>query len=1645
VLLSREKSKKASSGAGDLAASADDGDAAEAARSVAASVADAKPSGRPATAPSGRGKARPPKDTVSSGEHMAGVAVGDVAQARHHQKWVPVRIEARNADGSFDVTPLSGKSSKLHRGVPANHLRPMSADESGSDTSPDMRPSTARAAASPSGNVVQEVDSTTDEVAGHYKVGQEVQVNAHGSGQWLHGVILKDHGHHQYEVRVTKPDGRTEEARVKRRLLRPAASGEKAPSLGQQLNKDSSANWSFSGALSRGGSTVGGTRMSRGLSLGASFDGELESAGLLVGTKVRANLHGKGRWYPGVITAECENGTFCVCYDDGQVEEDVEAGFIKPLAHDLATVQEEPAGGESAKAPAACAVTSGGADPTAPLQEGDKVDGNFRGRGAWLPASIDRVRNDGTLDLDYDSGEHETRVNASNVRRPLPAQPPVLSDGETSAPLQEGDIVDAKHRDKNVWVPARVDRVRADGSFDLDYYTGEHEVRVPADRVRRPLPSFPAVGEAKNGAADTSTEEQTPVAPLQEGDKVEGNFRGQGTWLAATVDRIRPDSSFDLDYANGEHERRMPAESVRRPVAAAAPTTTTVEPQPPAALQEGDRVEGNYHSKGRWYPARIDRIRADGTMDLDYDDGEHERRMAPENVRRPLLATTSGAPHEVTGKAAHLAHSAAHATAQPGLQTHSTAPLMNAVSMATAGLHVGQKVMCDYRGKNRWYPATITAINQDATYNVDYDDGEKETSVRAARVTPMEITSASRDLVTFQLGDKVDVLYAHSNRKFPARITKAHGDGSFDVRYDDGEKEQHVPAVKISYRAAAAQKQAKRTGTEQLESDKQGPKGLAPLSNEPEPAETSTTTQPVPHTTHLNEGDKVEANYRGKGRWYPGGISRVHVDGTFDVDYDDGEKETHLPAEAIRLVAHVTTQSAEHAALEEGSRVEGNYRGRSRWYPATIDRIRTDGTFDLNYDDGEREARVTLDLVRAASTTVTKVSSADAAIVSEAPLQEGDKVEGNYLGQGSWLAATVDRIRHDGSLDLYYDNGQREARMHPNCVRRPQPATSAPTDEDVSTHDSDAAQENAGTESALGPLQEGDRAEGNYRSAGTWLPAVVDRVRADGSYDLDYDDGSREVHVAPELVRRPHPAAASSSEITSAAPEQEEPAPEWPLQEGDKVEGDYRGRGTWLPATVDRVRADGSVDLDYDNGEREARMAPEHVRRPRSQQPAKHSKAHPAPDVAATKSIPASAVPTADAAAHAPAAAANPGNADPASVAASFQVGARVEANYRNRGKWYPGHVKRIRDDGSVDIKYDDGGFEARVDASQVRVASHDDPAEESQSVPSTPAGATGVRPALSIQSDRSSNDSSAAPTPTRPDKPGTSFASPLKGSRTIKARFDSDAQPTADVPLATAAAIASTAHAAPTISSVSGSAVHVERVVRDAKANYRNKGIWLPIRVITEREHGLFDVVYDDGDVETGLIPDRIFPPPKVTSIAEPPHFAAGLKVEVNYHGKGVWLPAIIANAHSDGTFDVDYADGESEERLPEKWVRASASDAVAASPPAVSRQPPPQQAQHTNPANGSAAATPKKQVRYDTAVKGVSPPNHHAISNDNYGDTDAELAAMLDLQFFDETSVEDKPHAVRRASSGSADWDDAADFQLSDDEAADGKYAHK
>merc|ERR1711988_1919085 len=212
-------------------------------------------------------------------------------------------------------------------------------------------------------------------------------------------------------------------------------------------------------------------------------------------------------------------------------------------------------------------------------------------------------------------------------------------------------------------------------------------------------------------------------------------------------------------------------------------------------------------------------------------------------------------------------------------------------------------------------------------------------------------------------GMKVEARYRGRSRYFPGRIRRENRDGTFDIDYDDGEKEMGVIEDYIRALEDARPTSPSRGGGSRLE-----------------------------------EGMEVEANYKGKGRYYKGKIARDNRDGTFDITYDDGDKEYAKREADIRSLEDARPTSPSRGGgsrLEEGMKVEARYRGRSRYFPGKIRRENRDGTFDIDYDDGEKEMGVAEDYIRALEDTRPTSPSRGGG----SRLEEGMKVEANYRGR----------------------------------------------------------------------------------------------------------------------------------------------------------------------------------------------------------------------------------------------------------------------------------------------------------------------------------------------------------------------------------------------------------------------------------------------------------------------------------------------------------------------------------------------------------------------------------------------------------------------------------------------------------------------
>ena len=166
------------------------------------------------------------------------------------------------------------------------------------------------------------------------------------------------------------------------------------------------------------------------------------------------------------------------------------------------------------------------------------------------------------------------------------------------------------------------------------------------------------------------------------------------------------------------------------------------------------------------------------------------------------------------------------------------------------------------------------------------------------------------------------------------------------------------------------------------------------------------------------------------------------------------------------------------------------------------------------------------------------------------------------------------------------------------------------------------------------------------------------RKNGDDSYDIRYDDGDEEKGVAAELVKAPEESGkgAKTQRRQVAAPAPAPAANTKVFETGTKIEALYKGKKNWYSGVVDRYDAESETyDVTYDDGEVEKGVKQENIARA-------------------------------------------PGDSE-------LEVGARIEAKYKGKKKYYPGKIAARGDDGTYDIAYDDGEEESGVARNLIREA----------------------------------------------------------------------------------------------------------------------------------------------------------------------------------------------------------------------------------------------------------------------------------------------------------------------------------------------------
>lgn len=360
-------------------------------------------------------------------------------------------------------------------------------------------------------------------------------------------------------------------------------------------------------------------------------------------------------------------------------------------------------------------------------------------------------------------------------------------------------------------------------------------------------------------------------------------------------------------------------------------------------FEVGERVEAKYRGRGRrWYKGTIVNILQNGGLylyDIDYDDGDRDRNLRIDSIRsipkleEPKLDVKDGAkssPAKYINKKEHTNHVDEHQS-EERVPPPRPKEIEEAFEVPQA-FKMGQLVECKYKGRGRWYNGRVVDCFPDDTYNIQYNDGDKDYKLAAEHIRTLdeqpadlpyqsrddEHTAPTVDSTRANVSSKLDT----NRNKDTLRAESMHAKSVSTVSCldnditstADGDVSFVVPISNVDEREIDAER-PRAILEDTLKDDEEGVSSKesrhaveeAPLTSDSE------RTQDVMREHSTNTGCSM-----GKGnRLYRGVVTNVKVVHLYEVKYQDGTRDVNLPFSALSVNEKMTASD-----IQVGSEVD---------------------------------------------------------------------------------------------------------------------------------------------------------------------------------------------------------------------------------------------------------------------------------------------------------------------------------------------------------------------------------------------------------------------------------------------------------------------------------------------------------------------------------------------------------------------------------------------------------------------------------------------------------------------------------------------------------------------------------------------------
>jgi len=319
-----------------------------------------------------------------------------------------------------------------------------------------------------------------------------------------------------------------------------------------------------------------------------------------------------------------------------------------------------------------------------------------------------------------------------------------------------------------------------------------------------------------------------------------------------------------------------------------------------------------------------------------------------------------------------------------------------------------------FGGKGKWFAGVVEAVNSDGTFHIRYDDGDEEKGVAAELIRVLALKPISPKSLSTPRGAAASPAAAAGDTITPQKPKNAL-EGLKKVALED------MASARSSGSARKVlQKISSDTGQEGLSSEKR----LGAVAGSP------TTAAGRVSGVSFSKGQRVEARNEEQARWHAGIVQAVNLDGTLLIQCDDGTQEKIVSAKLVRVPASEDAAPPRSAAatVELG-------RSPKKGSLGPLQRVAVD-LATQGEGGGDRSAE--------------EVAGADGP--NDSPpatpsFSQGQRVEARFGGKGKWFAGVVEAVNSDGTFHIRYDDGDEEKQVAAELMRAPEVVPSVDQDQ----------------------------------------------------------------------------------------------------------------------------------------------------------------------------------------------------------------------------------------------------------------------------------------------------------------------------------------------------------------------------------------------------------------------------------------------------------------------------------------------------------------------------------------------------------------------------------------------------------------------